>query len=209
MGGAITTRQCRQIAAASDRAVREGPPGYRAPLLRRPVKPADGAEAMDGAGQIVAAIVRGSARYRQIPVTLGPQRVRLPRAQSSMTETDITLLCRGPGGGGRGRNRYGLPGVLLDVMNITMHFHSGRIASASAYRWGRVRRSPPPAGADSASSTACTITAHSGVRSPRRTPAPSKVVSTDTPRSRCLSPGHRRGRAGRSGTGSASGKIAS
>jgi len=38
---------------------------------------------MDGAGQIVAAIVRGSARYRQIPVTLGPQRVRLPRAQSS------------------------------------------------------------------------------------------------------------------------------
>jgi hypothetical protein len=51
---------------------------------------------MNGVGQIVAAIVHGSARHRQIPVTLGPQRVRLPRAQPSMTETDITPLCRGP-----------------------------------------------------------------------------------------------------------------
>ena len=60
-----------------------------------------------------------------------------------------------------------------------------RIASASAswYRCGRVRRSPPPAGADRASRTAWTIAAHSGVRSPWMTPAPSKVVSRDTPRS--------------------------
>ncbi len=62
---------------------------------------------------------------------------------------------------------------------------SRRIASSSAswYRCGWVRRSPPPAGADSASSTDVTIAAHSAVRSPRMTPTPSTVVSTDTDRS--------------------------
>src|ERR1700733_14350921 len=54
---------------------------------------------------------------------------------------------------------------------------------ASWYRSGRVRRSPAPAGADRASRTACTMAAHSGLRSPWMTPAPSKVVCTDTPRS--------------------------
>ena len=56
-------------------------------------------------------------------------------------------------------------------------------ASASWYRCGLVRRSPPPFGADSASRTAWTIAAHSGVRSPRMTPAPSRVVSRNTARS--------------------------
>ena len=60
-----------------------------------------------------------------------------------------------------------------------------RIASASAswYRCSRVRSSSAPAGADSASSTCATIAAHSGVRSPVRTPAPWNVVSSRTPRS--------------------------
>ena len=55
-----------------------------------------------------------------------------------------------------------------------------RIASASAswYRWSFVRSSSFPAGADSASSTAATAAAHSGVRSPCTTPAPPNVVAS-------------------------------
>ncbi len=56
-------------------------------------------------------------------------------------------------------------------------------SSASWYRCGWVRRSAPPSGADRASSTEVTIAAHSAVRSPRMTPTPSTVVSTDTDRS--------------------------
>ena len=55
--------------------------------------------------------------------------------------------------------------------------------SASWYRWAYVRVSSAPAGADSASSTAVTTEAHSGVRSPVSTPAPSNVVSSLTDRS--------------------------
>ena len=55
--------------------------------------------------------------------------------------------------------------------------------SASWYRWAWLRVSSAPAGADSASSTAPTTEAHSGVRSPVSTPAPSKVVSSLTDRS--------------------------
>ena len=60
-----------------------------------------------------------------------------------------------------------------------------RIASASAswYRCGWVRVSSAPAGAASASSTAATASAHSGVRSPDRTPAPWNVVISRTARS--------------------------
>ena len=55
--------------------------------------------------------------------------------------------------------------------------------SASWYRCAWLRSSSAPAGADSASSTAVTIDAHSGVRSPDSTPAPSNVVSSRTDRS--------------------------
>ena len=48
---------------------------------------------------------------------------------------------------------------------------------------GLLRVSSAPAGADSASSTAVTTAAHSGVRSPDSTPAPSNVVSSLTDRS--------------------------
>ena len=62
---------------------------------------------------------------------------------------------------------------------------SRRMASGSAswYRCSWVRSSSSPAGADSASSTLPTTAAHSGVRSPLRTPAPWNVVSSRTPRS--------------------------
>ena len=62
---------------------------------------------------------------------------------------------------------------------------SRRIASCSPswYRCAWLRVSSAPAGADSASSTAPTTAAHSGVRSPPRTPAPSNVVSSRTDRS--------------------------
>ena len=62
---------------------------------------------------------------------------------------------------------------------------SRRIASCSAswQRCGWLRASSAPAGADSASSTVATIEAHSGVRSPVRTPAPPNVVSSFTDRS--------------------------
>ena len=55
--------------------------------------------------------------------------------------------------------------------------------SASWYRWARLRVSSAPAGAASASSTAVTTAAHSGVRSPDSTPAPPNVASTVTDRS--------------------------
>jgi hypothetical protein len=62
---------------------------------------------------------------------------------------------------------------------------SRRIASASAswYRWSRVRSSSFPAGAPSASSTRPTSSAHSAVRSPCTTPAPPNVVASFSPRS--------------------------
>ena len=62
---------------------------------------------------------------------------------------------------------------------------SRRIASASA-SWQRcscVRVSCASAGADRASSTACTAAAHSGVRSPCSTPAPPSVVTSRSARS--------------------------
>ena len=46
-----------------------------------------------------------------------------------------------------------------------------------------------PAGADNDSSTAVTTSAHSGLRSPEMTPAPSNVVSTRSDRSSNLSSG--------------------
>ncbi len=55
--------------------------------------------------------------------------------------------------------------------------------SASWYRCACVRVSSAPAGAPSASSTAPTTAAHSGVRSPDTTPAPWNVVSSRTARS--------------------------
>ena len=55
--------------------------------------------------------------------------------------------------------------------------------SASWYRCAWLRSSSAPAGADSASGTVPTIDAHSGLRSPVRTPAPSNVVSSLTDRS--------------------------
>ena len=68
---------------------------------------------------------------------------------------------------------------------------SRRIASASAswYRWPLVRSSSAPAGAASASSTAATAAAHSGVRSPWMTPAPPMVVASFTSRSANSRPG--------------------
>ena len=52
-----------------------------------------------------------------------------------------------------------------------------------------VRVSSAPAGPASASSTAVTMAAHSGVRSPAITPAPANVVSTRSRRSSKAGPG--------------------
>ena len=76
---------------------------------------------------------------------------------------------------------------------------SRRMASASAswYRWSRVRSSSSPAGAPSASSTRPTSSAHSGVRSPCTTPAPPNVVASFSPRSAKSRPGSSSGRSDR------------
>ena len=70
MGGAMGTEGCRHIVEAIDTAVRE----------RRPViglwhsggaRLAEGVEALDGVGQVFAAMVRASGRVPQISVVLG------------------------------------------------------------------------------------------------------------------------------------------
>ena len=76
---------------------------------------------------------------------------------------------------------------------------SRRIASSSAswYRCAWLRLSSAPAGAPSASSTAPTTAAHSGVRSPDITPAPWNVVSRCTARSSDVRAGSSSGRSDR------------
>ncbi|MBL7497597.1 acyl-CoA carboxylase subunit beta [Frankia nepalensis] len=71
MGGALGGSGARHIAAAIDRAVREG-----APVIglwhSGGAALADGVEALDGIGEIFAANVRASGRVPQVSVVLGP-----------------------------------------------------------------------------------------------------------------------------------------
>jgi acetyl-CoA/propionyl-CoA carboxylase carboxyl transferase subunit len=71
MGGALGTDGCRQIVDAIDAAVRE-----RVPVLglwhSGGARLAEGALALDGVGQVFAAMVRASGRVPQISVVLGP-----------------------------------------------------------------------------------------------------------------------------------------
>ena len=85
-----------------------------------------------------------------------------------------------------------LIGVLSAWDRLEAHMAARKLAaaaeliassSASWHRCSRVRVSSASAGADSASSTACTAPAHSGVRSPCSTPAPPSVVTSRSARS--------------------------
>ena len=71
MGGAMGIEGCRHIADAIDLAVRE-----RAPVLglwhSGGARLAEGVVALDGVGQVFAAMVRASGRVPQISVVLGP-----------------------------------------------------------------------------------------------------------------------------------------
>src|SRR5215204_118157 len=71
MGGAMGAEGCRHIVEAIDTAVRE-----RCPVLglwhSGGARLAEGVEALDGVGQVFAAMVRASGRVPQISVVLGP-----------------------------------------------------------------------------------------------------------------------------------------
>src|SRR5215207_2099502 len=71
MGGAMSAEGCRHIVEAIDTAVRE-----RCPVIglwhSGGARLAEGVEALDGVGQVFAAMVRASGRVPQISVVLGP-----------------------------------------------------------------------------------------------------------------------------------------
>jgi len=71
MGGAMSAEGCRYIVEAIDTAVRE-----RCPVIGMwhsgGARLAEGVEALDGVGQVFAAMVRASGRVPQISVVLGP-----------------------------------------------------------------------------------------------------------------------------------------
>ncbi|MGH3622578.1 MAG: acyl-CoA carboxylase subunit beta [Sciscionella sp.] len=71
MGGAMGAEGCRHMVEAIDTAVRE-----RAPVIGLwhcgGARLAEGVEALDGVGQVFAAMVRASGRVPQISVVLGP-----------------------------------------------------------------------------------------------------------------------------------------
>jgi acetyl-CoA/propionyl-CoA carboxylase carboxyl transferase subunit len=71
MGGAMGAEGCRHIVEAIDTAVRE-----RCPVIglwhSGGARLAEGVEALDGVGQVFAAMVRASGRVPQISVVLGP-----------------------------------------------------------------------------------------------------------------------------------------
>ena len=71
MGGAMGSAGCRHIVDAIDAAIRE-----RIPVIgiwhSGGARLAEGVEALDGVGQVFAAMVRASGRVPQISVVLGP-----------------------------------------------------------------------------------------------------------------------------------------
>ena len=71
MGGAMSAEGCRHIVEAIDTAIRE-----RCPVIglwhSGGARLAEGVEALDGVGQVFAAMVRASGRVPQISVVLGP-----------------------------------------------------------------------------------------------------------------------------------------
>src|ERR1700712_3598125 len=71
MGGAMGSAGCRHIVDASDAAIRE-----RIPVIgiwhSGGARLAEGVEALDGVGQVFAAMVRASGRVPQLSVVLGP-----------------------------------------------------------------------------------------------------------------------------------------
>jgi acetyl-CoA/propionyl-CoA carboxylase carboxyl transferase subunit len=71
MGGAMGSAGCRHIVEAIDTAIRE-----RVPVLgiwhSGGARLAEGVEALDGVGQVFAAMVRASGRVPQISIVLGP-----------------------------------------------------------------------------------------------------------------------------------------
>ena len=71
MGGALGTDGCRRIADAIDTAVREHVPVVGI-WHSGGARLHEGVSALDGVGQIFAAMVRASGRVPQISVVLGP-----------------------------------------------------------------------------------------------------------------------------------------
>ena len=92
MGGAMGVEGCRHIVDAIDTAVRE-----RVPVLglwhSGGARLAEGVTALDGVGQVFAAMVRASGRVPQISVVLGPA---AGGAAYGPALTDIVVM--GPGG---------------------------------------------------------------------------------------------------------------
>ena len=90
MGGAIGSEGCRHVVAAIDAAVRE-----RVPVIglwhSGGAKLAEGVEAMDGIGQMFAAMVRASGRVLQLSVVLGPA---AGGAAYGPALTDIVIMSR-------------------------------------------------------------------------------------------------------------------
>src|SRR6187455_3561542 len=92
MGGAMGHEGCRHIVDAIETAVRE-----RIPVIglwhSGGARLAEGVEALDGVGQVFAAMVRASGRVPQISVVLGPA---AGGAAYGPALTDIVVM--GPGG---------------------------------------------------------------------------------------------------------------
>jgi acetyl-CoA/propionyl-CoA carboxylase carboxyl transferase subunit len=92
MGGAMGSAGCRHIVDAIDTAVRE-----RVPVVglwhSGGARLADGVEALDGIGQVFAAMVRASGRVPQVSVVLGPA---AGGAAYGPALTDVVVM--GPGG---------------------------------------------------------------------------------------------------------------
>ncbi|HVQ94797.1 MAG TPA: carboxyl transferase domain-containing protein [Mycobacteriales bacterium] len=92
MGGAMGSAGCRHIVDAIDAAVRE-----RVPVVglwhSGGARLAEGVEALDGVGQVFAAMVRASGRVPQVSVVLGPA---AGGAAYGPALTDIVVM--GPGG---------------------------------------------------------------------------------------------------------------
>jgi len=92
MGGAIGTEGCRHIVEAIDTAVREHVPViglWHSGGARLPER----VSALDGVGQVFAAMVRASGRVPQISVVLGPA---AGGAAYGPALTDLVIM--GPGG---------------------------------------------------------------------------------------------------------------
>lgn len=88
MGGAMGSAGCRHVVEAVDTAIRE-----RAPVIglwhSGGARLAEGVEALDGVGQMFAAMVRASGRVPQISVVLGPA---AGGAAYGPTLTDIVIM---------------------------------------------------------------------------------------------------------------------